>query len=46
MPDLKCHVACKPCNEGWMARLEDRAKPVLAPLIKDGQGGLSLATSN
>jgi hypothetical protein len=33
-PDLKCNVPCKRCNEGWMAQLEDRAKPVLVPLIQ------------
>jgi hypothetical protein len=33
-PDLKCNVPCKPCNEGWMAQLEDRAKPALVPLIR------------
>jgi hypothetical protein len=24
---------CKPCNNGWMARLEARTKPTLAPLL-------------
>lgn len=30
---------CHDCNTGWMARLEERAKPILTPRIQ-GQGGL------
>lgn len=33
-PDLKCNVPCGPCNVGWMSQLEDRAMPVLTPLIE------------
>jgi hypothetical protein len=33
VPDLKCNAACQHCNEGWMSQLEDRAKPILTPLI-------------
>ena len=34
VPDLKCNAACEECNQGWMSKLEDRAKPVLTPLIQ------------
>jgi hypothetical protein len=30
---------CEGCNNGWMSRLEDRAKPILLPLMK-GQRGI------
>jgi hypothetical protein len=33
-PDLKCNAACRVCNEGWMSQLEDRAKPILKPMIQ------------
>ena len=29
----KLRVVCKACNTGWMSALEQRAKPILAPLI-------------
>lgn len=32
----KIHWFCEPCNNGWMADLERRAKPILLPLI-DGE---------
>lgn len=25
---------CRPCNEGWMSRIEQRAEPALSPLIR------------
>ncbi len=32
--DLKAKVVCKPCNEGWMSRLEaQHAEPAMADLI-------------
>lgn len=27
-------VVCKPCNEGWMAKLERKVKPILAPMLR------------
>jgi len=26
---------CKPCNEGWMERIEDEARPFLIPMLED-----------
>jgi hypothetical protein len=31
--DLKTHVACGPCNHGWMSELESRSKPILRDMI-------------
>jgi hypothetical protein len=31
--DLIVRRVCRSCNSGWMARLEDDARPLLAPLI-------------
>jgi hypothetical protein len=42
VPDLKCNAACRSCNEGWMARLEDRGKPILTPLIQGRSTRLEL----
>jgi hypothetical protein len=33
---------CEKCNTGWMSDLEDEAKPVLAPLIQDEPGPLTI----
>jgi hypothetical protein len=33
---------CAPCNNGWMADLENRAKPLLSPLIQDQARPLTL----
>src|SRR4051794_16250232 len=30
---LTARVVCEECNSGWMSKLQDRAKPVLIPLI-------------
>jgi hypothetical protein len=30
---VKC--ACEECNGGWMSQLEERAKPILLPMIED-----------
>jgi hypothetical protein len=30
----RLRVVCKPCNEGWMSRLQSQAKPVVSSLIK------------
>ena len=30
----KLRVVCKSCNNGWMSQLQERAKPLLLPLIK------------
>lgn len=31
---MRVGVVCRPCNNGWMSRLEALAKPILLPLIK------------
>ena len=31
----KLKVVCGPCNNGWMSRLQEHAKPILVPLIQD-----------
>jgi hypothetical protein len=28
------YVVCKACNEGWMSRIEEAAKPILIPLLR------------
>ena len=28
-------VVCAPCNNGWMSRLETKAKPILLPIVDD-----------
>jgi hypothetical protein len=30
----RLRMVCRGCNNGWMSRLENRAKPVLAPVIR------------
>ena len=34
----KLRVVCETCNNEWMSEIEDRVKPILAPLIL-GQSG-------
>lgn len=34
--DAKTNVPCKPCNGGWMSRLEDTVKPILREPIATG----------
>lgn len=41
-PDLKCNVPCQTCNGGWMAHLEERAKPILTSLILGQSSRLEL----
>jgi hypothetical protein len=31
--DVQVRAVCAACNNGWMSRLEERAKPVLLPMI-------------
>jgi hypothetical protein len=33
--DLRVRVVCKPCNEGWMERLEAAARPLLEPMLRN-----------
>jgi hypothetical protein len=28
-------IVCGPCNSGWMSRIQDRAKPILVPLLRN-----------
>jgi len=40
---VKLHVVCKrDCNNGWMSRLDERAKPILSPLIMGQPAVLSV----
>lgn len=34
----RIRVVCKACNNGWMSRLEEDAKPILTPLILGSSG--------
>ena len=34
MATLVTRRVCHTCNTGWMAQLEDRARPILMPLIQ------------
>jgi hypothetical protein len=34
---------CRPCNTGWMSRLDRAAKPALIPLVEGRQSSLDLA---
>ena len=34
--EAKAKVVCKPCNEGWMSRLEEEAKLILKSVIGEG----------
>lgn len=40
----KVKVVCKSCNNGWLSRLEETAKPLLIPLINGERCGLTLQT--
>jgi len=31
----RLRVVCKKCNTGWMSRLQQKAKPIMLPLIND-----------
>jgi hypothetical protein len=35
-------VVCEPCNTGWMSRVQEASKPILAPLIEGTFRALSL----
>jgi hypothetical protein len=30
----RIHCVCKPCNSGWMSRLQSSAKPILVPMLE------------
>lgn len=38
----KLRVVCERCNNGWMSRLQDKAKPVLIPLLTNKRWQLDL----
>lgn len=42
----RLRVVCEPCNSGWMSRLQERAKPLLIPLIKGDSTTLDLETQH
>jgi len=31
--DLKAHIVCEPCNNGWMSDIESEAKPIMRNMI-------------
>ena len=33
---VRVNAVCKPCNEGWMERLETEVRSFLTPMIRDG----------
>lgn len=33
---VKANVVCERCNNGWMSQLEQRSKPILSGMIRDG----------
>jgi hypothetical protein len=33
--DWQVAAVCKPCNEGWMERIESETRPILTPLLGD-----------
>jgi hypothetical protein len=33
--DWQVKAPCKPCNEGWMERLETETRPILIPMLED-----------
>ena len=34
---VKVNAVCKPCNEGWMERLETDVRSFMTPMIRDGK---------
>jgi hypothetical protein len=38
----RLRVVCKTCNNGWMSRLQNRAKPILIPLLTGESATLSI----
>jgi hypothetical protein len=39
--DVIVRDICEPCNNGWMSQLENRVKPILAPMLLDQPRGLT-----
>lgn len=42
-PTLPIRCVCRECNNGWMSRLENEAKPILERMLDDRPVGLDLA---
>jgi hypothetical protein len=42
----RVRVVCGSCNSGWMGNLQDRAKPVLVPLIRGESCAIGAAARN
>lgn len=42
-PELVVRAVCEHCNNGWMSQLENRAKPILQPLLEGRRCGLDIA---
>lgn len=40
---LRPRIACAPCNNGWMSALEERARPLVSPMVEGRGGGLTAA---
>jgi hypothetical protein len=34
LPSITVKAVCRPCNTGWMSKLERRAQPIMAPMIR------------
>lgn len=43
---LKARIVCKTCNNEWMSRLEQAAKPILIRMLRDEQFYLDQAAQN
>lgn len=42
LPHVRVRV-CEPCNTGWMSRLEDQVKQIVAPFVFDGDRHVTLS---
>lgn len=42
----KLRIVCGYCNNGWMSRLQNKAKPILLPLITGASQNFSLASAD
>ena len=40
--EITVDTVCRPCNHGWMSDLESKCAPLLKPMLKGEQRGLSL----
>jgi hypothetical protein len=45
LPHVQVRV-CEPCNTGWMSRLEDQVKQIVAPFVFDGDSHVTLSADD